>query len=272
MKIGLSSCSKPFCEELFRDYAKAGISAMEISYDLEHTNQLDFALAKKYADKFGVELWSLHLPFMPFSVIDISRPDLADFSLEYYSKLLLKANSEAGITRFVVHPSGEPISDENRKTRLETSKKYLIKLAKIAKSVDSVILVENLPRTCLGRNSDEIVYLTECHESLKVVFDTNHLLCEKISDFISKVGGRIASTHISDYDFIDEKHWLPGEGMINWNELYADLNAAGYDGVWLYEVGFDIPKSLPSRSRKLCCEDFRNNAEEIFAGREIAVI
>lgn len=272
MKIGLSSCSKPFCEELFRDYAKAGISAMEISYNLEQTNQLDFALAKKYADKFGVELWSLHLPFMPFSVIDISRPDLADFSLEYYSKLLLKANSEAGITRFVVHPSGEPISDENRKTRLETSKKYLIKLAEIAKSVDSVILVENLPRTCLGRNSDEIVYLTECHESLKVVFDTNHLLCEKISDFISKVGGRIASTHISDYDFIDEKHWLPGEGMINWNELYADLNAAGYDGVWLYEVGFDIPKSLLSRSRKLCCEDFRNNAEEIFAGREIAVI
>lgn len=272
MKIGLSSCSKPFSEQLFKDYEEAGISAMEISYNLETTNEYDFALAKSYADKYGIELWSLHLPFMPFSIIDISKPELAESSLEYYSKMLLKANREAGITRFVVHPSGERIAVEDRPTRLATAKKYLEKLADVAKRVDSIILVEDLPRLCLANNSDEILYLTEGHDSLKVVFDTNHLLNEKLEDFIRKVGSRIASTHISDYDFVDEKHWLPGEGMIDWTMLYNELKAVGYDGVWLYELGFVAPKTLTTRSRDLCCRDFYNNAEEIFNGKEITVI
>ncbi len=272
MKIGLSTCSKPFCEELFKEYAEAGISAMEISYNLETTNQFDFALAKEYADKYGIELWSLHLPFMPFSIIDISRPELAEASLEFYSKTLLKANRDAGITRFVIHPSGERIAEEDRPLRLATAREHILKLADVAKSVDSIILVEDLPRLCLANCSDEILYLTEGHDSLKVVFDTNHLLHEDIGEFIKKVGNRIASTHISDYDFIDEKHWLPGEGMIDWDKLYKDLVSVGYDGAWLYELGFVAPKTLTTRSRDLTCKDFYNNAQEIFNGRKITVI
>ena len=35
LKIGLSSCGKPLTEELFREYAEAGIDCIEISVGLD---------------------------------------------------------------------------------------------------------------------------------------------------------------------------------------------------------------------------------------------
>jgi sugar phosphate isomerase/epimerase len=42
--------------------------------------------------------------------------------------------------------------------------------------------------------------------------------------------------HMSDYDFVDEKHWLPGWGDNNWNNIILSLIEAGYDGPFMYEV------------------------------------
>ena len=72
-------------------------------------------------------------------------------------------------------------------------------LAEKAASHGAVIAVENLPRTCLGKNSDEINELISANPKLKVCFDTNHLLKENISDFIKKTGKNIVTVHISDY-------------------------------------------------------------------------
>ena len=70
------------------------------------------------------------------------------------------------------------------------------------------------------------------------------------------------------YDFEDEKHWLPGEGDIQWDTLYKTLQEVGYDGVWMYELGF----KSDFRSRELTPEDFVRNAKEIFAGKPLTVI
>ena len=45
------------------------------------------------------------------------------------------------------------------------------------------------------------------------------------------------TTHISDHDYENERHWLPGEGKINWNALIGALEKIGYRGVFNYEVG-----------------------------------
>lgn len=43
--------------------------------------------------------------------------------------------------------------------------------------------------------------------------------------------------HISDYDFVNECHWLPYEGRIDWAAFRRDLHEkAGCDGVLMYEV------------------------------------
>lgn len=268
--IGLSSCDKVVDEQLFEMYNNAGITAMELSPGFDKYSEEDFKTFAALSDKYGVGLWTYHLPFGPFDKIDLSRSETAEYTLEHYREIIRKA-SLAKIDKFVVHPSGEPIADDERADRINCAKDSLYKLAEIASEYGAVIAVEDLPRTCLGRNSAEIAELISVHDNLGVCFDTNHLLVEDNIRFIYNLKGKIITTHVSDYDFKDEKHWLPGEGDIEWSTLVNALKDTGYNGVWLYEMGFHIPNNR-SRARELTCEDFVRNANEIFDNKEITII
>lgn len=269
-KIGLSTCGKSICEELFVNYKRSGIDAMEISVDDWQYDQLDYKAIHSFANKYGINLWSYHLPYYPFEKIEISLPETAKATIGYFSELIKKA-SDIGIDKFIVHPSGEPIADKERPERMKRAKESLAELAEIAKSNGAVIAVEDLPRTCLGNNSIEISELISAHKDLRVCFDTNHLLTENPVDFVRKLGDKIITVHISDYDFINERHWLPGEGKQDWNSLLKAFKEINYQGVWLYEINFACPNTI-MRDRPLTCDDFVRNANELFAGRKPTVI
>ena len=224
-------------EQLFSDMASAGIKNIEISLDKKKSEALDYAQLKEWSEKYGVKLWSFHLPFWPFDEIDISSPAIAEKTVSYLMGFIRKA-SEIGINKFVIHASGEPIKEEDRSLRMNIAKNSLYLLCEEAKKYGSVICVEDLPRTCLGRSSSDILELLTAHPDLRVCFDTNHLLDEKITDFIYAIGDKIVATHISDYDFNNERHWLPGEGKNDWLSIYHALKDVGYKGPWLYEISF----------------------------------
>lgn len=269
-KTGLSTCSKPVAEEKFAGYSAAGLSVMEISDTIEGYARLDYEGVRRLAEKYGVQIWSMHLPFMPFSEIDISAPSLAEHTVEYYRGLIEKG-AGIGVKIFVLHPSGEPIKEEERALRMATAKKSLARLAEIAAENGAVIAVENLPRTCLGKNSAEIAELLSAHGALRACFDTNHLLSENHLEFIRNIGDKIITLHVSDYDFVNERHWLPGEGKIEWSTLIAALRQTGYSGPWIYEVGLACPKTI-LRDRALEYTDFSRNAQELFAGEKPTVL
>ena len=85
---------------------------------------------------------------------------------------------------------------------------------------------------------EEIEELLSAHPSLRVCFDTNHLLGGRCPlEFVREIGDKIVSLHVSDYDGIDEKHWLPGEGIVDWAAIMDALDEVGYDGPFLYELG-----------------------------------
>ena len=264
--IGLSSCSKQHNEELFAAYKAAGIEKMELSLDSEDLAELDFGQMKAFADQYGIELWSLHLPFSPFYFLDPSDPEKQEVTLAYF-RGCIKKGTAIGIRTFVVHPSAEPIAEDDRPRRMKTAKQSLAALAEFAKQFDSVIAVENLPRTCLGRDSRDILDLLSAHPALRCCYDTNHLLSEGALDFIRAVGDKIITTHVSDYDFLNERHWLPGEGKVDWQGILSALRQVGYKGPWLYELGFKAPASIV-RERELTACDFANNAKALFDGKE----
>jgi sugar phosphate isomerase/epimerase len=272
MRLALSTCGTPITAELMSAHKDAGINTIEVSVgNMELASALDFHNARELADEYGVELWSLHLPFLPFNVIDPSNPTIADYTVEYFCSLINKA-VEIGIKVFVVHPSGEPIAESDRATRLACAKKSLAALAEYAAAKGAVIAVEDLPRTCLGRDSSDILELISAHPDLRVCFDTNHLLGEKIADFIANVGDKIITTHVSDYDEKNERHWLSGEGVIDWKALKDALIAVGYDGPWLYELGLSGSTSTIDRERRLEYSDFGRNYGEIMADLPITLI
>lgn len=268
-KIGLSTCGKAINRQLFEQYRKNGITAMEISLAAKDYADIDYKELKKSSEETGVDLWSYHLPFEPFEELDISNKELCKTTIRYFEELIKKA-SEIGIKRFIVHPSGEPIENGERAERIKCAKESLFTLAEIAKKNGAIIAVEDLPRSCIGKNSDEISELVSVSDDLAVCFDTNHLLGENPIDFIRKLGKRIITTHISDYDFVNERHWLPGEGKLDWNAVLEAFKDIGYDGIWLYEIGFVCPISI-IRDRDLTCDDFVRNAKELFENKEITV-
>ena len=268
-KIGLSRNVSGDVETLLENYKKAGLSALEISpMDLAPGvyESLDYKRIAAAAKANDITLWSLHLPFWPFEQLEISKRDLCKNTVAYLSEIIAKA-SDVGVDKFVIHPSGEPIEDGERLDRMACAKESLYTLAEYAKTKGAVIAVEDLPRTCLGRSSDEILELISAHDDLRVCFDTNHLLNgEDPADFIRKIGKKLITLHVSDYDFVNERHWLPGEGKIDWQAMLKALEEVGYNGVWLYEISARCPNSI-IRDRDLVCEDFVRNAKELFAGK-----
>ena len=265
LKIGVSSVSESIIDEYLSSVKKAGIDNIEISYgNYKFFNDFDYKNTKKLSDKYNVNLWSLHLPFSPFEEIDPSslNHDIRKFTFDTFLNII-KKGTDIGIDKFIVHPSGEPISDNERQDRLDSSAEFLSRLADKAYEYGAVIAVEDLPRTCLGNCSGDILYILKANEKLRVCFDTNHLLQEKNSDFIKNIGSKIITLHVSDYDFVNERHWLPGEGDNNWNELYSTIIESGYNGVWMYELGLNSPCTI--NRRQLEYSDFYNNALEIFS-------
>ncbi len=255
--------------ELFKNLKAAGVTHLELALPAEGFLGLDAKAFAEGAAQEGIVLWSYHLPFRPYEVVDPSSADpaLRESTVAHFSMLMRHAHA-MGIRRFVVHPSTEPIAEGDRAARLAVTKENLARLAEVAASFDSVLAVENLPRTCLGRDSSELLELISGDERLRVCFDTNHLLSESQEHFIRAIGDKIITTHVSDYDFLNERHWLPGEGKSDWQTLYRALQEVGYNGPWLYELLFDSTTTM-KRERNMTFADLYQNAYEIFENKPL---
>ncbi len=272
MKIGMSSMGFDLTEENFKKLLENQIDAIEISMTPDKYKDINYKEVKSFSDNYNVNLWSYHLPFSPASEVDPSALDenIRKNTVSYFGELI-KKGSCIGIEKFIIHPSSEPIDEKERNEKIKYSMEALDKLAELADKEGCVLCVEDLPRTCLGNTADDILKLISANDKLRVCFDTNHLLEDDNLNFIEKVGDKIVTVHVSDYDFINERHWLPGEGKINWKKLYSALCEKGYNGIWMYEIALKCPKTI-IRDRDLDFSDFYKNAHEIFDGKELTVI
>ena len=178
---------------------------------------------------------------------------------------IIRRAAAVGIDKFVIHASGEPIADDKRSERMSRAKKSLAVLADVCEKSSVRLCVEDLPRTCLGHSIADMQTLLE-DSRLFCCFDTNHITVEKPQDVIRALGARIATLHVSDFDFVNERHWLPGEGKSEGAAVVTALDAIGYDGVWMSEIATACPKTI-YRDRDLTCADFRRNACEILNGK-----
>lgn len=271
-----------YSEAHFEALAAAGTEAVEISGAAGNYPTIRWQNVIEYAKNTGIELWSLHLPFSPFCMNDISSPDpfVRKTTIDYHKVLIDRGAGLAGIKNMVIHPSGEPIEECDRAEHMKYAKESLAILSDHCAQYGARMLVENLPRTCLGRSVEDIKELLSADERVRCVFDTNHLLGGRsYVDFAREIGDKIVSLHVSDYDGIDEKHWFPGEGIIDWAALMDALDEIGYAGPFLYELGYDRPTPTKrphafniERPRELTPEDFVRNHRELEERAELTVI
>jgi sugar phosphate isomerase/epimerase len=183
----------------------------------------------------GLHLWSIHLPFGARWDPSSPNENVRENMVQVFSEVLAYAGS-VGIGQAVIHPSWEPVAVEERPEALQRSKTVLHRLADIASSHGVHLAAECLPRTCLGNCIREIEELLLGSETLRVCIDTGHLLNAKAEDFIRQIGSKIVTVHIQDYDRIDDRHWLPGNGVNNWTAIIGELARTGYEGPFMFEL------------------------------------
>ena len=156
----------------------------------------------------GLTIWSVHLPFG--RAWDISSPDdSVRTAVVDRIAWFIEAVQPLRPRKMILHPSAEPIADSLRGLHIEHSICSINTLAAVAARYDAQLLVEDLPRTCLCNTSREMLSIFKrLDPAVGVCFDTNHLLQETPEAFARALSGRIASLHVSDYDAVDEKHWI----------------------------------------------------------------
>jgi sugar phosphate isomerase/epimerase len=236
-----SSFFENFSEADLYKCAEVGVKAVEVVLPAKLNNIDMSSLRDKYerlaleSMKAGIEIWSVHLPFG--WEWDLSEPD------DTRRKNIITSHSElidiASVLKpkkAVIHASYEPIPQEERPHRIKKCKVALHTLTEKADSYGIQLAVECLPRTCLGNCSGEIKQLIEGNNKIGVCFDLNHLLVEQNEDFLNELGSKIVTLHVSDYDRVDERHWMPGRGVTDWNKMIHGLSSAAYKGPFLFEL------------------------------------
>jgi len=240
-KVGvMSDFLKEVSAASLRECKMAGIKCIELFLAGSWIDTSAESIVKKYSKdvenikKSALDMWSVHLPFG--IAWDISAQDegiRGDIVKKHF--YLIEQAARWGAKIATIHASWEPIKALERPERMLYAKESIRAIAQKARECNMRLAVECLPRTCLGKNSEELLQLTMC-ENAFICMDSNHLFCETHQSFIRKAGHKIITLHISDNDGLDERHWIPGKGIINWREVVHELVEAGYEGPFLFEV------------------------------------
>lgn len=108
--------------------------------------------------------------------------------------------------------------------------------SELVAATKATVCLENMTNRGVPNTSLEAIEIVDGVKGGKICFDTNHFLQEKPHDAILALGQRIATLHVSDYDFVKEQHLMPLQGNIDWLKLIGALEQVGYNGVFSYEL------------------------------------
>ena len=196
-----------------------------------------------------LEVGSIHIPFGGWW--GVSAPGEAVRSLAVENvKDFIRACAPLNCRNFTLHGSSEPIPTmpTERKKHLAAFRKSVEELLPTAQEFGVSLNIEDLPRTCLGNTIEEFGEMLDGFpvDSVGVCFDVNHLCgCpERVPEALRVFAPRIRALHVSDYDGVDETHWYPGLGILDWAAIMEAVHALPNDAVLIFEsFGFlDVPK------------------------------
>ena len=75
-----------------------------------------------------------------------------------------------------------------------------------------------------------------------ICLDVNHVMerWKELPEIIARLAPRLRTLHISDYDGVDEMHWFPGQGIIDWPALMNAIRALDHEVLLIYETTWQL--------------------------------
>ena len=138
-----------------------------------------------------------------------------------------------------LHASHEPPLSEHP-VRIDQVCRSIEELIPLAEELGFSINVEFLPRTCIGNCVEELQAITSrfAPEHVGICMDVNHAMnrWREVPEMISVLAPRIRAFHINDYDGVDEMHWFPGQGILDWPAIMRQIRAISHDVLLTFET------------------------------------
>ena len=191
---------------------------------------------------------------------DFTEEDRAE-RFEKMSKSIL-GTVLLGSKNYVIHPIIPFTTDDASRANdtWEMNLEFFGRLCEVARQHEVVICFENMPWKVFSMASPEAIvrFVKQINSPwFKVCLDTGHCLTLGIqpADAVRQVGKEYLQVlHVHDNNGVNDFHWLPYNGIGNWEEFTKALLEIGYDGVLSMETS--ISRKLPL--------DIRDNAERMF--------
>jgi sugar phosphate isomerase/epimerase len=108
------------------------------------------------------------------------------------------------------------------------------RIVEAAEQRNLVVAIENVR----SRRHLDLVFAEIESDHLAFCYDSSHdrLWNPDRAWLLRWLGNRLAVTHLSDNDGQEDRHWLPGEGVIDWNKLATVFPHESYRGCIHLEV------------------------------------
>lgn len=194
----------------------------------------------------GLTIESAHVPFRKANALWHPDPAIHRPVLDDYLGWLGHCR-EYGIPRMVLHA----VSGEAKAADIEAGLESFRQLVHTAETLGITLALENTRRPDLL----DLLFSTFPSPALGLCYDAAHdrLWPGAPPGTLARHEARLVTTHLADTDGGMDRHWLPGDGVIDWPGVMGALG--GYAGPLMLEV-------MPYKSPGLAAAEFLALAKE----------
>ena len=210
------------------------------------------------AREFGLGVDNIHLPYDDCNLL--WSDNIADRE-KHINQVLkwLDGCKESGADKVVMHTNRSSISSLSNGNSVDFGKGYksFEKIVFLAEDIKIKIAIEN---TKQFRYTDFI--LTEFKSNyLGFCYDSSHdfINGESKGEILKKWKDRLFCVHLSDNDGLEDRHWLPKKGIVDFKSIVDIIKETSCDSLSMEVYPSEDEKHLtPTEFLKVACNKNKN--------------
>ena len=254
MRLGVSTLlfSSHHIIDAVRGIARLGHHRIElfcelVGLDVDTVEDATIRRLAELADEYGLD-YSIHPPVVNTAAFD---DDERAVVIHKYRATLALAE-RLGIRDMVIHSGHRPCVQVSAEQGRELARRTLRAVGETAGNVGVRLLLENTGwhEHAILDTPGDLLELAEsaCPPDTGILLDTGHAVLQHfgVVDCARIWLPHLAQVHAHDNAGEFDDHLPLGEGVIDWSSLIGLLAGAGWDGVFMLELGAcdDAPRRL----------------------------
>ncbi len=228
----------PF-DQVIAEVAAAGFTQCELFDTKDMADERTAGERRRILNQHGVWVRTIHSDLgVNLAALDDDERARAVASVES----CFEPFAELGGFAVIVHPTGRD-SNVDAELHIGAFRRSLDTLTARAEELGIRLACENLQHKGQSRplcRMEDLRRVVDHYPStVGICLDTGHANNNSLdpADEARIAGERLIALHLQDTDAVEDRHWPPGLGNINWRRVSAALIEIGFDGAWTFEVG-----------------------------------